>query len=241
MAQGVRQVEKRDLTPARRERLWASAIVVALVVARSAIFVFWDQSYFDSDQAVFGLMGKHLSEGRALPIFMYGQNYILAVEAWMAAPMFLLFGVSVASLKLPLLAINIAVALLFLRILEREAGLRPAFAASAAIFFVLPAPGTAAHFLEASGGNLEPFLYVTLMWLTRRRPNWCGLIFGIGFLHREFTLYGLAALLVIEAADRSLLTRNGVVNRLKMLRTAAEVWLVIQFLQLHSSAAGPGT
>src|SRR5262245_30352405 len=82
LAQGVRQVEKRDRTPARRERLWASAIVVALVVARSAIFVFWDQSYFDSDQAVFGLMGKHLSEGRALPIFMYGQNYILAVEAW---------------------------------------------------------------------------------------------------------------------------------------------------------------
>ena len=43
---------------------------------------------FDSDQAIFGLMAKHLSELRALPVFMYGQNYILGVEAWMAAPLF---------------------------------------------------------------------------------------------------------------------------------------------------------
>lgn len=80
-----------------------------------------------------------------------------------------------------------------------------------------------------------------LIWLLRRRPAWCGLILGVGFLQREFTVYGLIALLTIEAADRSLFTRDGMRRRLVMLRTAAEVWLVVQVLQLHSSAAGPGT
>ena len=90
------------------ERAIVMAIVVLVILARSAIFVFWEQAHFDSDQAVIGLMAKHLSEGRAFPMFIYGGNYILAVEAWLAAPVFLVAGVSVAALKTPLLAVNIA-------------------------------------------------------------------------------------------------------------------------------------
>src|SRR5213594_3476401 len=105
----------------RRERALVIVVVGLLIVARSAIFVFWEQSYFDSDQAVIGLMGKHLSELRAFPLFLYGQNYILAVEAWMAAVSFRIVGVSVAALKLPLLCVNLAVIVLLVRLLEREA------------------------------------------------------------------------------------------------------------------------
>ena len=60
-------------------------LAIVLIVFRSAIFVFWPQSYFDSDQAIFGLMAKHIAEGRAFPLFMYGQTYMLAAEAWLAA------------------------------------------------------------------------------------------------------------------------------------------------------------
>src|SRR5947208_4242332 len=137
------------------ERWIAPAVVVALVVARSAVFVFAGESHFDSDQAVTGLMAKHLSEGRAFPVFWYGQQYLLGVEAWIAAPVMWLLGPSVTALKLPLLAINIAVALLLVRIFERDAGLRPAAGAFAASFFVLAAPVTAAHFLTAYGCHVE--------------------------------------------------------------------------------------
>ena len=223
-------------------REWPTVLTVAtlLIIIRSAVFVFWPQSYFDSDQAIHGLMAKHIAELRAFPVFMYGQSYLLAVEAWLAAPFFVVAGASVATLKLPLLIINIIVAALLIRIFAREAGLRPALGLLATIFFILPAPGTAAQLVEASGENIEPFLYVVLIWLTRNRPNWCGVILGIGFLNREFTIYGLAALLTIEVAHGVLFTREGIVRRLRMFRTTAEVWLLVTWLKQYSSAAGPG-
>jgi hypothetical protein len=225
----------------RGERLTVAVLLCALVLARSLVFLVWPLSHFDADQAVFGLMAKHLSELRAFPVFMYGQSYILATEAWLAAPLFALLGVSATVLTLPLLAVNLAVVLLLLRLLERDAGLRPLVAAVPILFFALPAPVTASHFLHASGGNVEPFLYVLLLWITRHRPNVGGIVLGFAFLHREFSIYGLVALLAIEAANRSLFTRAGIVHRLKMLRTAAEVWIGVQFLSRYASAAGPGT
>jgi hypothetical protein len=225
----------------RRERAIAAGVVLLIVVLRSVVFVFWEQAHFDSDQAITGLMARHLSQLRGFPVFYYGQNYMLAVEAWLAAPIFAVAGASVATLKLPLLAINMAIAVLLLRTIERETGLRPLLAVLPALFFALPPPGTAARLVEANGGNVEPALYIILLWLTRKRPGWGGLILGVGFLQREFTIYGFVALLVVEAFDGSLFTKDGVRRRLVMLRTAAEVWLVVQWGKQFSSAAGPGT
>ena len=217
-----------DPTPRRAERWIVLALVVTLVVWRSGVLVFWAQAQFDSDQAVFGLMAKHLAEGRAFPVFMYGQSYILAVQAWMAAPLFLAFGASVPALKFPLLLISVAVAVLLVRLLEREAGLRPMLAVVAALPFIMPAPGTAAQLLEASGGNLETFLYVLLLWLTRRRPWLCGLILGVGFVQREFTVYGLVALAGVWAIEGVLFTRPGWFRVGRLMLAASGVWLAIQ-------------
>lgn len=235
------------MTAASAERTWSRqrVIVMALaavaILARSAIFLFRDQSYFDADQAVIGLMGKHLSELRAFPLFLYGQNYILAVEAWMAALSFKVFGVSIAALKLPLLGVNLVIAFLLLRTLEREARLTPVLAGAASLFFIAAPPGTAAMLVEASGVNIEPFLYTLLIWLTRARPAWCGAIFAVGFMQREFTLYSLLSLALIAAITGKLFTREALRRALVGLRSAAEVWLVVTVAKQYSSAAGPGT
>src|SRR5262245_18724877 len=87
MPPSTTEVPARDLTRRLpRERTTALAIVVTLVVWRSLPFSLFEQIQFDSDQAIFGLMAKHLSEGRAFPLFLYGRSYVLAVEAWLAAP-----------------------------------------------------------------------------------------------------------------------------------------------------------
>src|SRR5436190_19557320 len=70
------------------------AILLLVVLGRSAVFILAPESYFDADQAIFGLMAKHLAEGRAFPLFMHGQSYILGVEAWTAAPLLMLAGPS---------------------------------------------------------------------------------------------------------------------------------------------------
>jgi hypothetical protein len=215
--------------------------ILLIVVFRAFIFVFWERAHFDADQAITGLMAKHLAELRAFPVFYYGQSYMLAVEAWLAAPLFAIAGASVATLKLPLLAINMAIAWLLLRGFVWKVGLRPALAAVPVLFFALPAAGTSARLVEANGGNVEPFLYVLLIWVLRDRPAWCGFVLGLGFLQREFTLYGFIALLLVEAVQRRLFTREGIRRRLVTLRTAAEVWLVVQWIKQYSSGAGPGT
>jgi hypothetical protein len=225
----------------RRERWLAAIAVVALVTFRSALFVFETPLAFDSDQAVIGLMAKHLMQGRAFPLFFYGQNYMLGVEAWLAAPMFVLFGVSVAALKLPLLLMNVAVPVLLVLLLEREVGLRPLYGAIACLFLVVPPPGTAALLLETTGGNIEPFLYGLLLWLLRRRPVGFGLVLGLGFLQREFTIYSLAAILVLHVATGEWKHRDNWRPLLAGARIAVEVWLVVQVLRPFTSPSGPGT
>ena len=217
------------------------AIVVAIVCARSAVFLLSPESYFDSDQAIVGLMAKHLSELRAFPVFLYGQTYMLGVEAWLAAPLFLLFGVSATVLKLPLLAMNLAIALLLVFMLRRDMGLSAPAATVAALPFILPSVGLSAVTMDSSGGSLEPFLYVVLLWLTHRRPLLLGLVFGIGFVNREFTIYGLAALVVLDALDRTLFTRAGLMRWGRTIAVAALVFVAVQGVKQFSSGGGPGT
>src|SRR5262249_26057267 len=152
----------------------------------------YEQSFFDSDQAVVGLMAKHLAEARAFPLFFYGQHYMLGVEAWLAAPLFKVAGASVLTLKLPLLVMNVAIAGLLLWVLVRSVNLTRIEALVAASFFLIPPPLVAARLVEAQGANIEPFLYVLLLWLLRDRMVPFGLVAGFGFFHREFTVYAIA-------------------------------------------------
>jgi hypothetical protein len=218
-----------------------AVVTVAMIAARSLVFVVWPQSYLDANQAVIGLMAKHIAEGRAWPVFMYGQSYVLATEAWLAAPLFLAFGVSVAALKLPLLLVNVAVGLLLLYVLTEEVGLSPQLSAVASLFVVLPSPSTAAQLLEANGGSIETFFYVLLLWLLRKRPAWCGLVLGLGLLQRTFTVYGYLSLLLVLAARRELFTRLGLRRTAVTVLMATALWAAAEIVKPAASAMGPGT
>jgi hypothetical protein len=229
------------LTGLSREQWLAIGAAILIVLFRSAMYVFHQALSFDSDEAVTGLMAKHLVGLRAFPLFFYGQNYMLGVEAWLAAPVFLLLGASVTTLRLPLLAMNIAVAVLLVRLLERELGLRPRLALIASLFFLIPPLVSTSLLLSAIGGNVAPFLYALLLWLTRYRPAWFGLILGVGFLQREFTIYAAASVIVVEILDGAWRKRERRRDLWRALRVAAEVWLVVQCLRPFGSPVGPGS
>ena len=217
------------------------AAAAVLVIARSAVFLIWEEAAFDSDQAIFGLMARHIAEGRAAPVFIYGDRYMLAVQAWLAAPLFAIAGSSVAILKAPVVLVNVTTAVLLVWILIRDAQLRPSIALVASSFFVLMPPVMAKLLAETGGGNPEPFLYVLLLWLLRDRPIAFGAVFAFGFLHREFTAYGVTAIIAIAwLADRRL---NAV--RLKAIALAAIAYLVVsqavRTAFLFSTPFGPGS
>jgi hypothetical protein len=218
----------------------AAAITTALIVARSAVYWRYEHAFFDSDQAIVGLMAKHLIEGRAFPLFYYGQTYMLGVDAWAMAPIFLVFGATVRSLHGTLVLMNLAAAGLLLYGLMRDVRLSAWIAIAPLVFFAFAPPRTAAWLIEA-GANIGPLIYVPLLWLLRRRPLWFGVVLGIGVLNREFTIYVVPALLAGDAVTRALFTRERARFWLAAAVAALATWQGIQALKPYSDMMGPGT
>ena len=175
------------------------AAVVVVTAARSAIFLA-PGVRFDADQAVVGLMAKHISEGRAFPLFFYGQSYLLAVEAYLAAPVMWLIGPTEVALKLPILAMNVLTAALLVWRAHRDLGLRPWLALVGVLPFVLPPLVLGTRFMEAMGGNVATLLYAVVLWTVRSRPWTFGLVAAVALAQRELAAYPIAALLLLEVA-----------------------------------------
>jgi hypothetical protein len=163
------------------------------------------------------------------------------MEAWLTAPWFMLAPVNLVTLSLSLILINIAAALLMIVALERWGGLRPLHALVASLFFVLPPPIVAGDLVSVSGGNVEPFLYVVILWMLRDRPLWFGAVLAVGFLQREFTAYAVPALLAVDLAGRRRFTRDTIRKWLLAFVMFAAVWESVQALQPYADLMGPGT
>lgn len=231
----------------RLEWTVAIAALAAAVLFRAWPLVWWPGLHFDSDQAIVGLMAKHISEGRAFPLYFYGQSYMLAVEAWLAAPVMAALGATVAAVKLPLVAINLLIVGLLVRVLVADAGLRPALAAVAALPLAMPPAGVATRVMEANGGNVEPFLYVIVLWMLRSRWWAFGLFLGFASAHREFAASGAAAIFILDVVRGVSRAPGGAISPSLPVRwtiiaiMAIAVRAVIDSLEPFASALGPGT
>ncbi len=224
----------------RSEQALVLGIAAALVGLRALVYLLFEQVAFDSDQAIVGLMAKHLSQGRAFPLFFYGQTYMLGVEAWAAVPFFWIAGPTVGALRLSLLTWNIAFGLLLVVGLQRDAGLRPWTALVAALFFLVAPASISGELLDAQGGIIEPFVYVAALWFLRCRPLWFGAVLAIGFRNREFTMYAVPVLLALELVTGEL-NRTRLREWLMAMVVFFVVWEVIEALKPFADLEGPGT
>ncbi len=222
------------------ERTIVFGVAAAIVTLRMLVYLRFEQLSFDSDQAIVGLMAKHLTEGRAFPLFYYGLPYLLGVEAWTAVPFFLIAGPTVLALRLSILAWNLAFAFLLIAGLERAGGLRPWPALVAAMFFVAAPASVCRQLVIAQGGNIEPFVYIGALWFLRRHPLWFGTLLAIGFRNREFTLYAVPVLLAIDLFTGEL-NRARVREWLMSLAMFFAVWESIEALKPFADLSGPGT
>ena len=173
------------------------ALASAIVFLRSVIPLAFE--VIDSDQAVIGLMTKHLSEFRAFPLFFYGQNYMLGVESWMAVPFFWIGGPTVAMLRLPLVLINLCVSFGYLWVFVQQ-GLRPYYALAAALPVIAFAPSISTELMGALGVGVEPLAYALILWLIRNRPLTFGAVLWLR--HSPSRIYVSGAACVGPRRDR---------------------------------------
>jgi hypothetical protein len=224
----------------KRERLAVFAAAVSLVVLRSIALLRYEGYFFDSDQAIVGLMATHLSTFRHFPLFFYGQNYMLGVQAWLIAPVFWILQPSVAAMRAPFVVLNAVVAVWLIAAISRRLELRPLIAFAAALPFIIPSPAVAARLLEVQGSCVEPFVYVLLLWQLRQRPLAFGALLAFGFLHREFTILALPALVIVEAGTSDIWSRNNFRRAGWMAAGAAGVWLSVNALKMYLSGVALG-
>lgn len=196
-ARGLAGIAERLSTRNKWIAIALIAALLGLVCLRSWVFLFFPHSHMDSDQAVFGIMAKDIALGRAYPLFMYGQRYMLAIGSWLCAPLFLAFGISVVTLKLPMFLMNIASVGMLWIALRRE--LDRWGTALAILPFAACSVVVASRLVEHQGGNIEPIFFLVLAFLLRERPLLLGLVLGIAFLNREFAPIGLVALVLMDA------------------------------------------
>ena len=75
---------------------------------------------FESDESIVGLMTDDILRHGAHPVFFYGQHYMGALQAYLAAPFFLLFGATPFALLVTATAETI-LCFLLLYLFTREA------------------------------------------------------------------------------------------------------------------------
>ena len=87
---------------------WAlRAFIVLGILAR--IYLVFFKTPFTSDNAILGLMAKHILEGKEFPYFFYGALYFGTFPAYFLAGLYAVFGFSTQSYKLYSLILSISI------------------------------------------------------------------------------------------------------------------------------------
>ena len=126
----------------------------------------------NSDEAVLGLMARHVLHGE-FTTFLWGTPYGGPQEAWLAAPLFAVFGSSVAALRVVPIALDIVGVFLVWRVGRRTIGEGPAVIA-AALCWIWP-PETMMLAIKEIGFYASNTFYCALILLlvlwAYERPN----------------------------------------------------------------------
>lgn len=117
----------------------------------------------DSDEGTMGLMARHIAYAGAHPIFFYGQAYMGALEAYLAAALFRLIGPSLFALRLAVILLSMA-ALGCVYLLARRL-YTPGLALFALGLLALGPPEALDREIFAGGGYVETLLFSALALL----------------------------------------------------------------------------
>jgi hypothetical protein len=180
-----------DAAAARlRLHVFALGVVGALLVglALRLAIIASPLGEIDGDEAVVGLMARHIAFLGERPVFYWGQPYLGSLEAFTAAPLFRVFDSSTFLLKLVPTAYSLGFLALSAVLARRLFGIGPALATAA--YLAVPPSMWAVWSTKARGGYAEvlflgqALLLVSLALVcsrSRRLAVLWGLLAGLAF------------------------------------------------------------
>lgn len=127
----------------------------------------------DSDEAIIGLMARHIQLRGERPIFFYGQDYLGPLQAYVAALLFSIFGSSQLTLRLVVLLLTLGFFAAMYALGHAAYGRAVGLLVLA--WLALGPPYAALRELVAVGGHQEMLLFAALLvlgvWDRLRRPH----------------------------------------------------------------------
>jgi len=222
---------------------------LGLLTVRLAMLL--DPRFFDSDEAVTGLMGLSILRGE-FPFYYWGSGYPSSMEAFgVAAVLAVVPSARLATRLVPMVVHLAAVAVLagLARKLTRSAGAAAAVVLAAALL-----PWPIVHFAtQAVGRSLTPVIgaviwSVFLFGSGRTQAAWLGFLFGFGFWNESSIVVMAAPVVLLWAREalaryrgRPLRFDRGMVTRgwVAVFLVAALVGVTPHLIRSHLHRGGP--
>jgi 4-amino-4-deoxy-L-arabinose transferase-like glycosyltransferase len=185
------QASKPSGKPDERPLPWGLTVlgVTLLAVALKIVLLAMDAFPLNADEAVVGLMARHILQGR-WPVFFYGQVYMGSLDATLVAGAFGVLGAEVITIRAVQCLLYMGTVATTMILARRGFGSRRV-AIAAGLLMALPTVNTTLYSTVSLGGYGEALLLGNLLLLLslsiRRRPEklwrffvW-GLLAGLGF------------------------------------------------------------
>lgn len=143
-------------------RLWIIVVCIALlwriiVLASGAVS-------FHSDEAIVGLMARHINLGQSIPVFFYGQPYMGSLDPLLVSVTFRLFGESVLSIRIVQSALYL-LTIITTMLLARRITQSDRIAAVSGLLLALPPTLVSLYTTISLGGYGELLLIGNLLLL----------------------------------------------------------------------------
>jgi hypothetical protein len=217
-----------DNRPVKGRRVVQLLLIAALVVTTRAPFLLHADRFFDSDEAVEGLMASRVLQGEH-PAFLWGQRYKGVPEVYLAAAVFAVTGPGVVALKSVTLACFALFVCLQFVLVERLFSRAVAWLATA--FLILCPPALVLWSLSANAEIVMTLLAGTVMCLgvdiwrrTGSRPAFVAACAAAGFglwVQQYILYYWIALALAIVHG----LPQRGRILRHLLAAREAPAWL----------------
>ncbi len=213
--------------------------VVAVSLLSRFLFINTNVFFIDGDEAIVGLMGIDIIEGK-MPFYFYGQKYGLAFfEAALISLGILIFGTSALAIKIPMLLLWLSavifIALSFSSLLKHNKWLVFLF-----ITVLILSPTWLVWSLKARGGYLTSFFFTSLIifLLIKNKNNtklylWLitGALLVVIYESQPLWVPGLIPIIVFFLSTQKDSRRNIVKSLIALTLSAITAFCILTYLK----------